>query len=51
MCNPDVTAWDVSAVTDMYAIFGWASSFNKDISNWDVSAVTNMGGADYASFA
>ena len=34
--------WDVSNVTNMYAMFEYAPSFNGDISNWDVSNVTNM---------
>ena len=34
--------WDVSSVTNMGAMFEYASSFNADISNWDVSSVTNM---------
>ena len=31
-----IGSWDVSAVTDMGALFAYASSFNGDISNWDV---------------
>ena len=39
--NRDLTAWDVSSVTDMSYIFRW-SSFNGDISSWDASSVTDM---------
>ena len=39
--HPDISTWDVSSVTDMYAMF-YDSSFNGDISKWDVSSVTNM---------
>jgi len=38
----DITAWDVSNVTDMGRMFEGASVFNVDISAWDVSNVTNM---------
>ena len=34
--------WDVSAVTDMSAVFKDAASFNEDISDWKVSGVTDM---------
>jgi len=40
--NPDVSNWDVSSVTSMYAMFGSASSANPDTTNWDVSNVTSM---------
>jgi uncharacterized protein (TIGR02145 family) len=40
--NSDLSAWDVSSVTNMYAVFAYASSFNSDLSSWDVSSVTNM---------
>jgi len=33
---------DLSNVTDMSAMFRYATSFNSDISNWDVSNVTDM---------
>ena len=36
-----VSAWDVSAVTDMAALFS-GTNFNDDISGWDVSRVTTM---------
>ena len=34
--------WDVSAITDMSAMFALARAFDADISKWDASAVTNM---------
>jgi surface protein len=40
--NGDISQWDVSSVTNMYALFSWISAFNQDISSWDVSSVTNM---------
>merc|ERR1712032_1435764 len=33
---------DVSAVTDMWAMFHGASTFNQDLSKWNVSAVADM---------
>ena len=40
--NGDLSAWNVSRVTDMESMFAWASSFNSDISSWDVASVTSM---------
>ncbi|MHA1518963.1 MAG: BspA family leucine-rich repeat surface protein [Promethearchaeota archaeon] len=40
--NGNMNRWDVSSVTDMGDMFGYASSFNQDISGWDVSSVTTM---------
>ena len=40
--NGDLSAWDVSSVTSMYAMFIDASDFNGDLSAWDVSSVTKM---------
>jgi len=37
----DISRWDVSKVTSMYAIFDH-SKFNGDISQWNVSCVTDM---------
>ncbi|WP_109832643.1 BspA family leucine-rich repeat surface protein [Reichenbachiella versicolor] len=34
--------WDVSTVTNMNALFYYASNFNGDISSWDVSEVFDM---------
>ena len=33
---------NLSSVTDMFAMFGFASTFNGDLSSWDVSKVNNM---------
>ncbi|KAL7492804.1 hypothetical protein ACHAWT_001825 [Skeletonema menzelii] len=40
--NRDISAWDISSVTDMAAMFEHTNSFNADISAWDTSSVTNM---------
>jgi len=42
--NQDISAWDVSSVTEMSGMFDGATSFNQDISAWDVSSVTEMSG-------
>jgi surface protein len=39
--NGDISGWDVSSVTNMYAMFS-NSQFDGDISGWNVSSVTNM---------
>ncbi|MCA6066183.1 BspA family leucine-rich repeat surface protein [Chryseobacterium sp. RG1] len=39
---PNMSNWDVSNVTTMYYMFGFADHFNQDIGNWDVSNVTDM---------
>ena len=41
-CNPDISAWDVSAATDMSYMFYDANAFDRDIGSWDVSGVTTM---------
>ena len=41
--NEDISAWDVSHVTNMEAMFR-DSNFNGDISSWQVGNVTNMSG-------
>ena len=40
--NGDISKWDVSSVTTMFAMFSRASEFNGDLSKWNVSRVTNM---------
>ncbi len=40
--NGDISKWDVSNVTDMYAMF-YNSFFNGDISKWKTEKVTDMG--------
>ena len=42
MFNGDITNWDTSRVTNMFAMFDKASAFNQPIGNWDVSHVTSM---------
>jgi surface protein len=46
-----ISAWNVSAVTDMYGMFYSATAFNQDISAWNVSAVTDMGCMFYSATA
>ena len=40
--NGDISKWDVSRVTTMFAMFYRASSFNGDLAKWDVSGVADM---------
>ena len=42
--NQDISAWDVSSVTDMGLMFNNASDFNQDIGSWVVDSVTVMKG-------
>ena len=39
--NQDLSAWNVSGVTDMQFMFSGASTFNQPLSEWDVSRVTD----------
>ncbi|MAB30154.1 MAG: hypothetical protein CMP78_00950, partial [Formosa sp.] len=40
----EISAWDVSDVTDMSYVFYNQSNFNENITNWDTSGVTDMEG-------
>jgi surface protein len=40
--NQPLNNWDVSNVTTMWALFGFANNFNQPLNNWDVSNVTQM---------
>jgi surface protein len=40
--NQDLSAWNVSQVTDMSSLFNNAEAFNQDISNWVTSSVISM---------
>jgi surface protein len=40
--NGDISSWDTSSVTSMWAMFRWATRFNQDIGVWDTSSVTDM---------
>jgi len=42
--NADITNWDTSRVTNMFAMFDSASAFNQDIGGWNTAQVTNMQG-------
>jgi surface protein len=42
--NTDLSKWDVSSVTNMYAMFLGAPLFSSDLSKWDVSSVQDMDG-------
>lgn len=41
--NLDVSAWDVSNVTNMNSMFHGCKTFNGDLSSWDVSNVVDAG--------
>jgi len=40
--NEDISAWDTSGVTTMFAMFFGARVFNQGIGDWAVESVTNM---------
>ena len=40
--NHNIENWDVSNVTNMYAMFYNCTNFSKSLKNWNVSNVTNM---------
>ena len=43
LTSVDLSNWDISNVTNMYAIFFYCSSLTSvDLSNWDTSNVTSM---------
>jgi len=33
--NGDLSSWNVTSMTDLYATFNGASSFNRDLSSWN----------------
>ena len=37
-----IAGWNVSAITDMHALFNGLQNFNADISSWNTSRVTRM---------
>jgi len=37
--NGDISKWDVSSVTNMHAMFGFARKFNRDLAGWNVGRV------------
>jgi surface protein len=40
--NSDISAWDVSSVTEAAFAFYGASSFKTDLSSWNVSNMRNV---------
>ena len=38
--NQPLNSWDVSSVTDMSGLFGFALQFNQNLEEWDVTNVT-----------
>lgn len=47
--NTDISRWNVSNVTEMRVMFGFALFFNQPIVNWDVSQVKDMVGMFYCA--
>ena len=41
--NQPLNRWNVSNVTNMNAMFLWATSFNQPLNRWNVSKVMKMG--------
>ncbi|RZA26128.1 MAG: BspA family leucine-rich repeat surface protein [Proteobacteria bacterium] len=41
---PNITSWNMSAVTTTESMFNGATNFNQSLAGWNVSAVTHMGG-------
>jgi surface protein len=40
--NQDLSTWETSDVTNMYAMFAEAGTFSQDLSAWETSLVTDM---------
>jgi len=49
--NEDISAWDVSSVTNLESTFFNTHKFNVDISNWDTSNVQRMARSFYGTQA
>ena len=49
--NGNVSAWDVSSVTDMHQMFEEAYVFDQSLATWYVSSVTNMNSMFYEAHA
>lgn len=37
--NQDISSWNVSNVTNMFAMFSFLTSFNQNLSSWCVSLI------------
>ena len=48
--NDDISMWDTSQVTDMYAMLA-GSAFYQAVGSWDTSKVTNMQGVFFGASA
>jgi len=40
--NGDISGWDMSNVTSLFAMFYQATSFNQNLGAWDIDQITNM---------